>query len=644
MYSLSKVVSVDSDNCNNCHTCIAVCPVKFCNDGSGDSVSLNDNMCLGCGQCVKHCSQEARLPIDDLDEFLKAVKKGEKIVAVIAPAIAAVFPDEYLQFNGYLKSLGVDGYFDVSFGAELTVKSYLDHVEKNNPKTVIAQPCPSLVSFIEIYHPELIEYLAPADSPMLHTIKQIKEYYPEYKYHKVLIVSPCVAKKREFNDTLGDYNVTMKALKDYMDEHNKKCSDFSKVEYTSPLAERGVLFSTPGGLLRTAQRWNKDIDSVARKIEGPEVIYDYLATLNGVISKGHQPLLIDCLNCDLGCNGGPGTGNALESPDTIEYHVEKRNKEMQSHYFKKGKKGDEKRQKEIKKIIDAHWKPGLYSRKYIDKSSNNNVVVPDSREREVIYATMGKTTEKDIYNCNSCGYGACESMATAIHNGLNKKENCHHHILDESNSLIDEINSRSMDLSDITSIKDSSNDVTQSVETIKSTMNELSSTIFEISKSTNDSKELSDTGAVLAGNTITVIKQLEQSGDKISTIVGMITDTADMLSLLALNATIEAASAGDAGKGFAVVATEVKQLSKETGDATIHIKEHVEEMQGNVKSTVDALKEITDVLNKLQQYQTTIADSLNEQTLSSEELNKYMDTLSESFTNINTRIHNIHSD
>ena len=38
--------------CCNCHRCIAVCPVKLCNDGSGDFVTLNPDLCIGCGSCV----------------------------------------------------------------------------------------------------------------------------------------------------------------------------------------------------------------------------------------------------------------------------------------------------------------------------------------------------------------------------------------------------------------------------------------------------------------------------------------------------------------------------------------------------------------------------------------------------------------
>lgn len=44
---------------------------------------------------------------------------------------------------------------------------------------------------------------------------------------------------------------------------------------------------------------------------------------------------------------------------------------------------------------------------------------------------MHKYSDKDVYNCTSCGYNTCEKMATAIFNGLNKAENCHHFIATE---------------------------------------------------------------------------------------------------------------------------------------------------------------------------------------------------------------------
>ena len=33
---LIPVINVDQEKCVNCHVCINACPVKYCNDGSGD--------------------------------------------------------------------------------------------------------------------------------------------------------------------------------------------------------------------------------------------------------------------------------------------------------------------------------------------------------------------------------------------------------------------------------------------------------------------------------------------------------------------------------------------------------------------------------------------------------------------------------
>jgi iron only hydrogenase large subunit-like protein len=67
--------------------------------------------------------------------------------AIVAPAVAARYDENRLRFNGWLKSLGVQAIFDVAFGAELTVQSYLHHIKTNKPPFVIAQPCPAIVSY-----------------------------------------------------------------------------------------------------------------------------------------------------------------------------------------------------------------------------------------------------------------------------------------------------------------------------------------------------------------------------------------------------------------------------------------------------------------------------------------------------------------
>ncbi len=437
--SLPHIVDVDEEKCVNCHACIAVCPVKFCNDGSGDYVTVNFDTCIGCGRCLNECTHQARRYLDDFGEFMEAIGSGVRTVAILPPSVAANFPERYLNLNGWLKSIGVEAVFDVSFGAELSAKSYAEHIAANNPEMVITQPCPAIVTYIELYQPALLPYLAPVDSPMLHTIKMIRRYYPQYADHRVAVISPCLAKKREFVETgLGDYNVAFISLDRYFRDNGISLDNYPAAEFDNPPAERAVLFSSPGGLLRTMERMFPDIAERTRKIEGNPVIYEYLASLPGVLAKGKDraPLLIDCLNCHAGCNGGPLTSSHNAPPDEIEYWVERRNREMRALYDSGRGKGSGAAEPEmtIGQVIDRYWEPGLYTRTYRDLSGNATIRIPSDTEREEIYRSMHKYSEDDIYNCSSCGYGRCEHMATAIFNNLNRPENCHHYLEHERES------------------------------------------------------------------------------------------------------------------------------------------------------------------------------------------------------------------
>jgi iron only hydrogenase large subunit-like protein len=565
--SLPKIIDVNSDQCVNCHACISACPIKFCNDGSGDHISLNPNTCVGCGRCLLRCAHGARFGIDDFSTFLAAGRAKKSMVAIVAPAVVASYPDQYLRINGWLLAMGVQAVFDVSFGAELTVKSYLEYIKDVKPTTVIAQPCPSLVNYLEVYHPDLLPYLAPVDSPMLHIIRMLHEYYPEYANSQIIAISPCWAKKREFADTgVNALNVTLSSIKAHFASEGISLESFPEIEYANPPAERAVLFSSPGGLMRTAERWDSSIPGITRKIEGSRNIYPYFDTLREAVNGGYAPKLIDCLNCEAGCNGGTATGNEHIPHDKLESVIEQRNHEMQLRYGKKGKMPDEKDTKALHRLIEKFWRPGLYARDYVDRSSFLKLNIPSGQALEEVYASMGKRDGKGILDCASCGYDSCKGMAIAIYNNLNQPRNCHHyHTLSNQTSLADDLTSY------------------------------MSSLTMRLVGQDEAYERLRDR----VNNSAKLIKEFVP-------VMAAIKDISSKTNMIAVNAGIEAARAGEVGAGFAVVAREVRTLASLSRNEVERFSPLVDEIQNNFTDVNESLetslkenKRTTEVLDKL---------------------------------------------
>ncbi|GEM_PF-482542 len=76
----------------------------------------------------------------------------------------------------------------------------------------------------------------------------------------------------------------------------------------------------------------------------------------------------------------------------------------------------------------------------------------------------------------------------------------------------------------------------------------------------------------------TVVRLSEQS-QSIGGIIASVTDIADQSNLLAVNAAIEAAKAGEQGKGFAVVAQEIKNLAGQSKQATLQVRNILNDIQ-----------------------------------------------------------------
>jgi methyl-accepting chemotaxis protein len=111
-----------------------------------------------------------------------------------------------------------------------------------------------------------------------------------------------------------------------------------------------------------------------------------------------------------------------------------------------------------------------------------------------------------------------------------------------------------------------------------------------------------------------LLRELTESAEATGKIVALIQKVADQTNLLSLNASIEAASAGDAGKGFAVVANEVKDLARETTEATKKIELQISDMQSFTRQSVGAIGQIIELMEGAHAINSAIAKAVEDQT------------------------------
>ncbi|MBF0427726.1 MAG: cache domain-containing protein, partial [Magnetococcales bacterium] len=153
--------------------------------------------------------------------------------------------------------------------------------------------------------------------------------------------------------------------------------------------------------------------------------------------------------------------------------------------------------------------------------------------------------------------------------------------------------------SNIDGVNHSLGRVDQSVKSVAASIDEITSALEEINHRCQSASAESETAHTNALGVREVMARLSVSAQEIGDVVDIINNIAEQTNMLALNASIEAAGAGDAGKGFAVVANEVKELARQTSDATRMISEKINRIQGNTNEASDANTSVAKSIDRI---------------------------------------------
>jgi methyl-accepting chemotaxis protein len=149
---------------------------------------------------------------------------------------------------------------------------------------------------------------------------------------------------------------------------------------------------------------------------------------------------------------------------------------------------------------------------------------------------------------------------------------------------------------------------------------EMTSTVNEIAQNSEKARNITAEAVSKARSASERVSLLGKAAQDIGKVTEAITEISEQTNLLALNATIEAARAGEAGKGFAVVANEIKELARQTAEATQEIKGKIGGIQDATEGTVKEIGMISSVIDQVNEIVSTIATAVEEQSVTTKEI------------------------
>ncbi len=179
---------------------------------------------------------------------------------------------------------------------------------------------------------------------------------------------------------------------------------------------------------------------------------------------------------------------------------------------------------------------------------------------------------------------------------------------------------------------------TSNVNMVASSTEEMTATVGEIAQSAEKARAITDGAVQQSRQTSEKMAALGESARKIGRVTETITEISEQTNLLALNATIEAARAGDAGKGFAVVANEIKELARQTAEATVDIKNQIGEMQATTATTVEDIERISEIITEINAVINGIATAVEEQSAASNEIANNISQASQGIAEVNENV------
>jgi iron only hydrogenase large subunit-like protein len=406
-----------------CYTCVRECPVKAICITEGQAKVIGDR-CIACGNCLRICSQHAKLLRSTVDEVLALLSSGERVAACLAPSFPAEFAEiPYTQLVGMLRALGFHLVVEVAFGADLVAREYSRFISQCNSHRYISTTCPAIVSYVERYYPDIVDSLAPIVSPMIAMSRALRQLHGEDL--KIVFIGPCVAKKVEAQDpaVAGEIDgvLMFPELRQMCNEAGVPPYEVQSSDFDPPHGGIGGLFPVSRGILQAADLQEDLLTGEVVATQGRSHI---LEAVREFASGDLGARLLEVLCCE-GCITGPGVNS-----DLTLFNRRRLVRTYVCHRMKQLDRDEWSKYMEQFSDLDLH-------RVYYP--NDQRIATPAKQDLEPIMHRMGKYMPNDELNCGACGYDTCVEHAIAIYKNLAESEMCLPNTIDQLRKALKEV-------------------------------------------------------------------------------------------------------------------------------------------------------------------------------------------------------------
>ena len=177
--------------------CESACPVGAIRKNEHGVAEIDFSRCVFCGQCFGACPFAAIMERSQLVHILQAMKRGQKLVAIVAPSALMQFPGSVEQLFSAIHQAGFCDVMEVALGAEETTaheaREFVEKMLAGQP-LMTTSCCPAYVELVRKHVPALLDKISTTPSPMKFAARQARARHPDAR---VVFIGPCIAKRHE---------------------------------------------------------------------------------------------------------------------------------------------------------------------------------------------------------------------------------------------------------------------------------------------------------------------------------------------------------------------------------------------------------------------------------------------------------------